>query len=328
VVHRDLKPSNILITPEGSPKLLDFGIAKLLGPERSELAMDRTRTELRALTPDYASPEQVRGEKLTTTSDVYSLGVLLYELLTGHRPYRSYDTPSHELARVIWEQEPTRPSAVVNNIEVVTRVEDQSQTTITPETVSSARNTQPDKLRRSLSGDLDNIVLMSLRKEPERRYQSAAQFATDIQRHLDGLPVIAHKDTLFYRGAKFARRHRFGVLAASLIILTLMGGLVATVWQWRNAQVERIRAESLFNNVRHLANSFMFEFHDSIVDLPGSTPARLLVVNRALDYLDRLSKDSADNPSLQVELAAAYQRVGDVQGQSQQCEHWRSCRSD
>ncbi|HUE80507.1 MAG TPA: serine/threonine-protein kinase [Pyrinomonadaceae bacterium] len=199
VVHRDLKPSNILITPDGNPKLLDFGIAKVLGPERSELAQERTRTELRALTPDYASPEQVRSEKLTTTSDVYSLGVLLYELLTGHRPYRSFNTPSHEMARLICEQEPTRPSAAVSNIERVTPVDSEPQSFITPESVSHARDTQPDKLRRRLSGDLDNIFLMALRKEPHRRYDSAAQLASDIQRHLDGLPVIAHKDTILYR---------------------------------------------------------------------------------------------------------------------------------
>jgi eukaryotic-like serine/threonine-protein kinase len=235
VVHRDLKPSNILITPDGTPKLLDFGIAKVLNPALSGPAMERTGTELRVLTPDYASPEQVRGKKLTTTSDIYSLGVVLYELLTGHRPYRSINTPSHDLARVICEQEPPKPSTAVSSVEVVTHDDSRPQTTITPESVSRARDTQFDKLRRGLFGDLDNIVLMALRKEPERRYESAAQLSTDIQRHLDGLPVIARKDTFKYRAGKFVRRNRLAVAAAAVIVLSLIGGIVATAWQARAA---------------------------------------------------------------------------------------------
>jgi serine/threonine-protein kinase len=235
VVHRDLKPSNILITPDGTPKLLDFGIAKVLNPALSGPAMERTGTELRVLTPDYASPEQVRGEKLTTTSDIYSLGVVLYELLTGHRPYRSINTPSHDFARVICEQEPPKPSTAVSSVEVVTHDDSRPQTTITPESVSQARDTQLDKLRRRLFGDLDNIVLMALRKEPERRYESAAQLSTDIQRHLDGLPVIARKATFKYRAGKFVRRNRLAVAAAAVLLLSLIGGIVATAWQARAA---------------------------------------------------------------------------------------------
>ena len=242
VVHRDLKPSNILITVDGTPKLLDFGIAKVLSPELSAHSTEHTRTELRVLTPDYASPEQVRGEKLTTTSDVYSLGILLYELLTGHRPYRSTATPPHELARVICEQEPIRPSTAIANIEIVARGQ-AKQHTITPEAVSNARDTQPHKLRRGLSGDLDNIILMALRKEPVRRYATVSQFSEDISRHLNGLPVIARKDTFKYRAAKFVRRNRLGVAAAAIILLLLLGGIVATIWQARVAQREQVRAE-------------------------------------------------------------------------------------
>ena len=228
VVHRDLKPSNILITTDGTPKLLDFGIAKVLNPELSALTVEQTLTELRVLTPDYASPEQVRGEKIKATSDVYSLGVLLYELLTGHRPYRSTSTPTHELARVICELEPAKPSTAITSVEVITHGETKPQTTITPESVSRARDTQPDKLRRRLSGDLDNIVLMALRKEPARRYQSAAQLSSEIERHLTGLPVIARQDSLGYRIGKLVLRRKARIAAAAVVVLALLLGIVAT----------------------------------------------------------------------------------------------------
>jgi serine/threonine protein kinase len=231
VVHRDLKPSNILITSDGTPKLLDFGIAKVLNPELSATSIENTRTELRVLTPDYASPEQLRGEQLTTASDVYSLGVVLYELLTGHHPYRATKAPPHELARIILDQEPTKPSTAVGHTEKVARGDTEPEITITPETVSRVRDTQPDKLRRRLAGDLDNIVLMALRKEPRRRYESASQLAADIGRHMDGLPVIARKDTFKYRATKFVRRNRLGVAAAVVILLSLLSGIAVSLWQ-------------------------------------------------------------------------------------------------
>jgi len=234
VVHRDLKPSNMLITADGTPKLLDFGIAKLLSPELSDDTSEHTLTELRILTPDYASPEQVRGETLTTTSDIYSLGVVLYELLTGHRPYHLINHAPHELARVIGEQQPAKPSTAAASVEILTRGDDtKPQTAITPEAVSRARDTQPDKLHRLLSGDLDNVILMAMRKEPARRYSSVGQFSEDIRRHLDGLPVIARTDTFQYRSQKFIQRNKLGVAAATLVVLTLIGGIVATAGQAR-----------------------------------------------------------------------------------------------
>ncbi len=310
VVHRDLKPGNILITPSsdgkaGTPKLLDFGIAKLLNPELAGDPVDVTMTGMRLMTPGYASPEQARGEPITTASDVYSLGVILYELLTGHRPYHVSSRPPHEVLRVICEEQPAKPSTAVSKTEVVTH--GSAQTTITPEMVSRTRDSQPDKLRKRLSGDLDNIVLMAMRKEPQRRYASVSQLAEDIRRHLAGLPVIARDDTFGYRASKFVNRHKAGVAAATLVAVALIGGMMTTLWQAR-------KAERRFNDVRKLANSFLFEFHDAIEKLPGATPARALLVKRALEYLDSLAQESSNDPTLQSELATAYVKVGDIQG--------------
>ena len=311
VIHRDIKPRNILVTPEGAVKLLDFGIAKLLlpGPGR-----DETTQAARAMTPDYASPEQARGDPITTSSDVYSLGVLLYELLTGHRPYRITSNSPVEIIRAICEQEPDKPSTAIARVETVPAGDGDTDVTLTPESVSKARASQPDKLRRQLEGDLDNIVLKAMRKEPQRRYASAEQLSEDLRRYLEGLPVIARKDTLGYRAGKFVRRHKAGVAAAGLIVLTLVAGIIGTTRQTMAARRERATAVRRFNDIRQLANSFMFEFHDAIKDLPGSTHARELVVQRALQYLDGLAAEAGDDPSLKRELATAYEKVGDVQG--------------
>jgi tetratricopeptide (TPR) repeat protein len=286
IVHRDLKPSNILVHRDGEPKLLDFGIAKLTDASTSEAA-DLTQTGVRLLTPEYGSPEQVRGEPVTTATDVYALGLILYEMLTGQRAQPVTGGSPLEIGKAVCETRPRPPSA------------------------ATAAHGVAAKL---LKGDLDNIVLKAIRKEPERRYESAAKLAEDLENYLAGRPVSARGDSLRYRAGKFLLRNRWQSAAAAIAVLSLIGGLTAALYQAAEARRQADRAERRFAQVRKLANTFLFDFHGRIENLAGSTPAREMVVSTALGYLDSLARDASGNAELQLELARAYEKVGDVQG--------------
>jgi tetratricopeptide (TPR) repeat protein/tRNA A-37 threonylcarbamoyl transferase component Bud32 len=262
VIHRDLKPANILVTPEGAPKLLDFGIAKLMDTNPDETAT------LQVLTPSYASPEQLRGAAVSTASDVYSLGVVLYEMLTGRRPYKVSTGTPLEIERAVNEQAPAAPG---------------------------------------LGKDLDAILLMALRKEPERRYGTVKELADDIRRHLDTRPVTARPDNTLYRMRKYMRRHWTFVMAALLALAGLFAGLGVALYQ-------KSVAQRRFEQVRKLANSFLFDFDEQIANVPGTVKARELIVSTAREYLDGLAGESSGDPRLEWELAVAYGKLGEVQG--------------
>jgi eukaryotic-like serine/threonine-protein kinase len=277
VVHRDLKPGNILIDASGAPKLLDFGISKLLRSERREEAETHG---VAAMTPDYASPEQVLGEPVTTASDVYSLGVVLYELLTGVRPHHLENGSLLMLERAICENETAPPSVAVRTLHA---------------------------LSRRLAGDLDNIVMKAMQKSPERRYASVEQLADDLKRHLEFQPVHARPDSFSYRAGKFAWRNRLTISFAVPAGVALIAAAAVAIHQDRVAH-ER------FDEVRKLATTFVFDVEDATRDLPGSLRARQLIARTGLQYLDRLSESSARDWSLKRDLASAYIRIGQLEG--------------
>jgi serine/threonine-protein kinase len=292
IIHRDLKPSNILVTNDKTPRLLDFGIAKLLSSD-SNVITQNTIADLSIMTPEYAAPEQVCGEKVTTATDVYALGVVLYELLTDSRPY-SFETKTiSEIIRIVCETEPSAPSAISNFKFQISNSK--------PEKINHQDQNRKSQIanRRSLKGDLDNIILMALRKEPERRYSSVEQFAADIHRYLNGLPVMARHDTFAYRAGKFIQRNKAGVIAASGIAVSLIAGIISTYRQSRIARTQRDKALAEARKAEKI-NHFLQKILNSAD--PRTQGKDVKVVQMLRLAAESLATDFDEQPEIAAEL--------------------------
>jgi len=283
VIHRDLKPDNILVVEDGTPRLLDFGTAKLLSPLPEDSASELTMRGLRSFTPQYASPEQVLGKAIGTSSDIYSLGVILFHLMADVPPYVLRDNSTEEMLRVICREQPPKPSAVAVSAEV------------------------PD-------ADLDSIVLMALRKEPEERYLTVDQFAADLQAWLDGRPVLARRATVRYRVGKFAKRNKLALSAAALLLAATVCGMAGVLWQSRVANLQRIRAEASAQQMCELSDNFLSEIDHAINQLPNSTSVRRLMVQRVVEHLDRVPRNATGDRLTRLYLVKAYIQLARLQG--------------
>lgn len=296
-VHRDIKPANLMIDADGTPRLLDFGVAKLLDAG-ADADNELTRDLGTPLTPAYAAPEQIRGEAATTATDIYALGVLLYETLTGLNPFQRAGASTGDVLRAVAEGEVPRPS-----ICLAQRLAADS---------NEADGTVPPPIRpAALRGDLDNIVASAMAKDAAQRYASARHLGDDLRAWLDGRPVLARAPTWRYLAGKFARRHRTGVALAALALIVLIG---AAVWQAREAQRARDLAEERLVAMRGFVTTVLFDYHEGIQRLEGSLPLQQRMVQDALRYLETLRRDAGDDATLWMDLAAGYLKIGDLQG--------------
>ncbi len=300
IVHRDIKPGNIFIKPDGTPKLLDFGISKLLNSSNEQTNM--TKTGFRLMTLEYASPEQFKGEQITVATDIYSLGVVLYELLTGNFPYKFKNSLPFEIERIICTTEPEKPSTSINRIK--NKRSGHEDATRTIENISKTNNKDYEKLKRKLSGDIDNIILKAMQKEPERRYSTVEQFSEDIKRHLEGLPITARKSSVGYRSKKFFERHRTGVITAFLFILIIIAGAIAIILQSKEAANERDRAMLEAKKAERI-NSFLQDI--LAAPNPEVEGKDVKVVDVLKNASEKINKELSDDPEIK---AAAMYNIG------------------
>jgi eukaryotic-like serine/threonine-protein kinase len=335
VVHRDLKPSNILVDTTGQVKLLDFGIAKLLDPTTigEDGKASAAPTVANAMTPAYASPEQIKGEAITTASDVYALGVVLYRLLTGRSPYKANNTQPLALAKEIVETDPEKPSTVVTKGATSGDTDVQTGNSTSPaidtENVHKGlRSLDRKRLQRNLSGDLDNIVLMALRKDPTRRYASAEQLSEDVKRYLEDMPVAARADTFSYRTVKFVTRNKWAVAFASVAFVGLLGGITATTHQTNvaheqtnvaqaaltKAEAERTRAQRNFETARKFSNETISTVLRELVGVNSTRPLQQKLIAASVKQLEELSSNTGDDPTLLSELGKGYASLARTQG--------------
>jgi serine/threonine protein kinase len=296
VVHRDLKPANILVDAAGQVKLLDFGIAKLLVEEANAGSppQDLTRMGSRAMTLRYAAPEQAAEGAITTATDVYALGVILHEFVTGASPYRAVREGRAFTQVALVQENIARPSSLA----------------LSSEAAHERGVASPRQLARFVSGDLDAILLKALRRDPADRYASAQLFDEDIRRHLESLPVVAREGTWRYLAGRYSRRHRLPIAAGAAIVVALAAGLVV-------AEAQRARAERHFAQVRKLANTFIFDVHGAIEKLPGSLAARQTLVKTSLEYLDSLAAETGSDRGLRREIASGYRKIAEIEGDTQ-----------
>jgi eukaryotic-like serine/threonine-protein kinase len=315
VIHRDIKPNNILVTEARGVKLLDFGIAKLMNPTLGPDDHPVTQTEWRVMTPEYASPEQVRGDSLTTARDVYALGVLLYELLCGRRTHRLTSGSPQELAEIIVQREPALPSAAVTRPEP-TRP-DAAESPLNPDAIAADRRLSVERLQRRLHGDLDAIVMMALRKETARRYGSADLMWEDVQRHLDGLPVLAHRGTRWYRARKFFGRHRIEATAAALVMVSLVSGASIAVRQAAVASRERDRAEQALGQAKQVTEFLVRLFRTPAP--PSASRDQVTAKDLLATGMARVEQ-LAGQPIVQAQMLDALGRVNEQLGRFDDAE--------